>query len=350
MQNWLALNSHVLWAIAGMFAALAAGTAIRLRALFGRGTCRIPNEQLSRQRLASLVSWWGAASVLAVAVLLGRAGAALVFAAISLIGFVEYVRLIRLTIARQRAEEVSLANRVTLNRGIVLLCCISIGIHYLLILLDLPGLHQRFLPLAGLAILAVVLVIRGRTDGFVSIASSMFWGLMLVAYCLSHAAMLFELPGELMGPAGAGGMLIYLVVLTESNDIVQAHVGRRFGKRKITPTVSPNKTWAGFLGGVAATVLLAMLLAPLLTPLHMAGAKINLSSSVLRPYLWSGLTGLLIAVVGLLGDIIVSAVKRDAGVKDSGTIVPGHGGMLDRIDSLLLNAPLFYYLVVIMLL
>lgn len=347
MPTWLSLNAHVMWAVAGMFAALAAGTAIRLRALFGR-TRRAANEQLAKQRLASLASWWAAAVVLAAAALLGRAGAVILFAAVSIVGFSEFLKLARLAIVHRHGTATGSTNRVTVAGGLVRVSFVLIGLNYVWILLDLPGVHLRFLPLAGLALVAIFRVIGGRTEGFVSIVSGVFWGLMLVAYCLSHAALLFTLPDDGLGPAGAGGLLIYLVVLTEFNDIAQAHVGRRFGKRKITPTVSPNKTWGGFLGGIVATVLLAILLAPLLTPLHAAESSFNNASIAALPYLCSGLIGLLIALAGFLGDIVISAVKRDAGVKDSGTIVPGHGGMLDRIDSLLITAPLFFYLVVAM--
>ncbi|MDN3719907.1 phosphatidate cytidylyltransferase [Roseibium salinum] len=101
-----------------------------------------------------------------------------------------------------------------------------------------------------------------------------------------------------------------------------------FGRRKIIPGVSPNKTWEGFLGGVATTFVLAIVTAPLVTPFDLAHAAA---------------AGLLIPVAGFIGDVTVSALKRDLGVKDTGSLIPGHGGILDRIDSLTYTAPLFFH-------
>jgi len=124
--------------------------------------------------------------------------------------------------------------------------------------------------------------------------------------------------------------MLFLVVLTELNDVAQYVWGRLFGRMRVVPTVSPNKTAAGLIGGVATTMLLATLLAPLLTPLRF-------------PY--SLAAGLLIGMGGFVGDVVISAIKRDIGIKDSGTLLPGHGGILDRIDSLTYTAPLFFHFV-----
>ena len=102
------------------------------------------------------------------------------------------------------------------------------------------------------------------------------------------------------------------------------------GKRKVIPKVSPNKTWEGSIGGVSTTTVLAVLLAPILTPFSWQVAL---------------LAGLLIGLAGFIGDVTISALKRDIGVKDSGSMLPGHGGILDRIDSLTYSAPLFFHFV-----
>jgi len=116
--------------------------------------------------------------------------------------------------------------------------------------------------------------------------------------------------------------------LTQSNDVAQFLWGKALGRRKIVPNVSPNKTLEGFLGGVATTTFIAVLLSGLLTPLC-------------RPL--ALLAGILISMAGFVGDVTMSAIKRDIGVKDSGTLLPGHGGILDRIDSLTYSAPLFFH-------
>ena len=135
------------------------------------------------------------------------------------------------------------------------------------------------------------------------------------------------------------------MLLTESNDIAQALWGRQLGRHKVTPQVSPHKTWEGLLLGISTTVLLAIALAPLLTPLHAGPSRESLRVELGFPVVWSALAGVAIAVSGFFGDITMSAVKRDVGIKDSSSLLPGQGGMLDRIDSLTFTAPVFFYFV-----
>jgi phosphatidate cytidylyltransferase len=129
---------------------------------------------------------------------------------------------------------------------------------------------------------------------------------------------------------GGPALVLYLVFLTQFNDVAQFLFGKSFGRHKVVPKVSPGKTWEGLLGGVATTVTLAVVLAPWLTPLRRAE---------------SVAAGVMIGLGGFLGDIVISALKRDLGIKDSGSLLPGHGGILDRIDSLTYTAPLFFHYV-----
>jgi phosphatidate cytidylyltransferase len=172
------------------------------------------------------------------------------------------------------------------------------------------------------------MVLRGATDGFLKAAGTLQWGLMTTVFSLSHLAFLLVLPDD--GPAEpmGVGLVLYLISLTEINDVAQYLWGKSCGRRKVVPDVSPNKTWAGLAGGVATTTVLALLLAPALTPLSGWHAL---------------LVGVLIGVSGFFGDICVSAVKRDIGIKDTGDLLPGHGGILDRVDSLTFTAPLFFH-------
>jgi phosphatidate cytidylyltransferase len=130
--------------------------------------------------------------------------------------------------------------------------------------------------------------------------------------------------------AGGTGLVLYLLVLTEFNDIAQYVWGKLLGRRKVVPTVSPGKSWAGLLGGVASTFVVAVLLAPWLTPLAVNHACV---------------VGILIGLGGFFGDVTISALKRDLGIKDSGSVLPGHGGILDRVDSLTFTAPLFLHFI-----
>ncbi len=126
--------------------------------------------------------------------------------------------------------------------------------------------------------------------------------------------------------------MVFLVLCTEIGDVAQFLWGKALGRTAIAPVVSPNKTVAGVVGGAATAALLGLAVGPLLTPLPAIGAA---------------LVAVAIALLGLCGDLVVSAIKRDAGVKDTGTLLPGHGGVLDRIDSLILTAPAFAALMVL---
>ena len=123
-------------------------------------------------------------------------------------------------------------------------------------------------------------------------------------------------------------MLFYFVLVVQASDVLQYIWGKLFGKHKIAPTVSPNKTWEGFLGGVATATLLG-------TALWWA-----------TPFtLWKAAgMSLAITLMGFVGGLVMSAIKRDRGVKDYGTLIEGHGGVMDRIDSLCFSAPVFFHL------
>jgi len=129
-----------------------------------------------------------------------------------------------------------------------------------------------------------------------------------------------------MGP----GLLLLLILLTQFNDVAQYVWGKSLGRTKVLPTVSPGKTVAGLAGGVATTVVLATFLGPLLTVMDWQRSLV---------------AGVIIGLGGFLGDVTLSALKRDLGVKDSGATLPGHGGILDRVDSLTFTAPLFFHFV-----
>jgi phosphatidate cytidylyltransferase len=199
-------------------------------------------------------------------------------------------------------------------------------------------------PLASLVVIAVRMVISDKAPAYLLGASSAYFGFILTVYCVSHAPLLLTLPVSSNPVAGNMGWLLYLLLLTELNDIVQALFGRWLGHTAIAPILSPHKTWEGLIGGILTTVAAAAALAPLLTPLagsalHLGGWKVSL------PFLPACLAGLLIGIGGYFGDINISGIKRDIGVKDSGKMLPGQGGILDRIDSLTFTAPLFFYYV-----
>jgi phosphatidate cytidylyltransferase len=296
----------VLWVFAGLFGLLVVASG--MVALLRRGRPEHFIEVTARVR-----AWWWMSAIFALAVLVRRDIAIAFFALLSYLALKEYLSLI----PTRRAD------RRTLFW--VYLCVplqyLWVGMHWYLMFLI-------FIPVWALLFLAARMTLRGETRDFLRALGTLQWGLLMMVFALSHLAYLLVLPdGKAMTGAGAG-LLLYVVLLTELNDVLQFLWGKTLGRRKVLPTVSPGKTVEGLAGGVLTTTLLAVLLAPWLTPMDWNHALA---------------AGLLIGMGGFLGDVTVSAIKRDIGVKDSGSLIPGHGGILDRIDSLLFTAPLFFH-------
>ncbi len=306
-------NSTLLW-IAGMtLAALTGGSVVRLFAV------RRAGPDVAKKRLDSLKTWWVLTVVVLAAASFGKSASVILFAAISAVALREFVALVY---------------SGTQHRRLIPLAYALIPFNYFWIWLGWSDVVVVFLPLVTMAIFSIRLVVASQSDGFVRCVSGFHWGMLLLVYCLSHAALLFNLPQDSIPQAGVTGWFLFLIILTQINDISQALVGRRIGKHPITPVISPNKTWEGFVGGMAVTTALAVLLSEWLTTFGRSEAA---------------LAGLVIGVSGFFGDLNMSAVKRDLGVKDSSRLLPGQGGILDRIDSLTFTAPAFYYLVRIVL-
>ena len=308
-------------------AALAAGSVARLIRL------RHAEKTLRDRRLASLRTWWILTVVAGACILAGRPGVCLLLTVASGIGWREYTAALGTRPHDQPA----------VRAGYVI-----VVINYALILLDRASAFVVFVPVGALLILAVVQLLQGRMSGYIRMTGGLFWGLMFLVYGLSHAALLFILPETSGGPVGPAGWFLYLLILTESNDIFQSVIGRNLAAHKrhrITPTISPNKTWEGFLGGMLVTVGLAVLLAPWLTTLSHETGPLALPHP-LQPWAAPFLAGLVVAVAGFLGDINMSAIKRDADIKNSSTLLPGMGGLIDRIDSLTITAPAFAYFLI----
>jgi phosphatidate cytidylyltransferase len=307
-----------------ILASLILGTAIRWLSL------RSASADLWQKRMASLKTWWAIAILFCLALLFGRVGGVLLFALVSLLAVKEFMTLTRVEYIDWR---------------VVGLTYLLVALNYAWILLAWHELFVVFLPLAGLLMLAIRMVARDRATGFLLAAGSSYWGLILTGYCLSHAPLLLTLADEKNPVAGAIGWFLYLVLLVAISDIAQALVGRPFGRHKIAPVLSPKKSWEGFFGGIATTTVIAVLLAPALTPLAEMPIRIGTFTLAIA-FLPAVLAGLIVSVLGYFGDLTISGVKRDVGVKDSGTMLPGQGGILDRIDSLMFAAPAFYYYVI----
>ena len=310
-------STPLLWTIACLFAVLTVGTIVRIAMLGG-----VVNSS-AQSHLNSSKTWWALASSLAIASILGEAGVVVLLAIAGILSLREYLQLVGWR---------------TVGSPTAVIVFASVPIYYAIALYGCDQVLLSTAPLAFLLVLGALRAWLGLIEDFIRTTAAMILGLMLFVYCLSHAYFLVTLPASTQPWVGNVGWFLYLVILTETNDIAQALVGRRIGKTKITPRVSPNKSLEGLLGGIVITVTLAVLLAPSLTTLmHEQSRAAGIVLAMLA--------GLLIALSGFLGDINKSGIKRDVGVKDSGTILPGQGGMMDRIDSLTFSAPVFYYFV-----
>ncbi|MCA9064238.1 MAG: phosphatidate cytidylyltransferase [Planctomycetaceae bacterium] len=322
LSDLTGVTRNVLVILIAVFASLAVGTAIRISLL------RNAAPEKRAARVGSLIAWWIMAAIMAIAVLLGKSAGILTFAVISFMGLREFLR-----ITGERFRE----------QPLELIAFCALPFHYLWILAGWREAFWMFVPAVVFLLLPVRLILAGQMKGFIQAASAATWGMILIVYCFSHAAMLLTLPAEENPAGGPAGWLVYLLILTEMNDISQALWGRRFGRHKVIPLVSPNKSWEGLIGGMLTTVTLAVILAPLLTSL--ADVPATSPPGGLRSWLLPGAAGLLIAIGGFFGDLNMSAVKRDLGIKDAGHLIPGQGGVLDRIDSLTYTGPLFFYFV-----
>jgi phosphatidate cytidylyltransferase len=215
------------------------------------------------------------------------------------------------------------------DRAGMLWCYLAIPVQYYLAYKGWYELFIVFIPVFMFIWIPFILVLEGETKMIMSSMAGLPTSLMLCVFGLSHMAYLISLP-EINGfSAGGKGLLLFLIFITQINDVMQFIWGKIIGKHKILPKISPNKTWGGFIGGLISSVFIGYLMS-FLTPLND----------------WQVIVvSFFIAGVGFVGDVVVSAIKRDMGVKDMGQAIPGHGGVLDRIDSLALTTPIFFHLV-----
>lgn len=260
-------------------------------------------------------SWWMMATIFVVATVLHPA---ISFVAIGLLSFMALRELSSIS-KNVRPED----------RKILIWCYLAIPVQYTLAYTGQYTLFLTFIPIFMHLWIPFMLVIKGETKDIGRSMSVLPTQLMLTVFGVSHLAFLLSLP-ELDGfKAGGRGLLLFVVFITEMNDVFQFTWGKLFGKLKVMPTISPNKTWEGLIGGVVTTTIVGYYLR-FLTPFSEVEALVICFS---------------VGVTGFIGDVVVSAVKRDIGLKDTGDIIPGHGGILDRIDSLALTAPVFFHIV-----
>lgn len=261
-------------------------------------------------------SWWVMITLVVVPLTLGPVPFIILMAFISFFALKEYVSMVPTRIE---------------DRPIIMLAYFSIVLNALLIGFGQYGIFLIFVPVYMLLITAFAMTINGHVKRFLPAIGTLHFGMMAMVYNLGYIAYLMVLPERCTPTGGNAGLVLFLLVATQFNDVAQYVWGRSIGRHKIMPSVSPNKTWEGFLGGAATTILLTVIIGPWLTPMSF---PVTL------------LMGAIIALAGFAGDVTMSAIKRDLGVKDSSTLIPGHGGALDRLDSLTFTAPLYFHVLV----
>jgi phosphatidate cytidylyltransferase len=204
---------------------------------------------------------------------------------------------------------------------------VVLPVQYYLVAIEWYGLYSIFIPVYAFLLMPIVAALRGDTTNFMVRVAEVQWGLMICVFCISHVPALLTLP--IPGYEGRQILLIaFLVLVVQSSDVLQYVWGKLLGRRRIAPLLSPSKTVEGFVGGVVSASLIGAALW-WITPF--------------TPW-QAGVMALIINLMGFFGGLVMSAIKRDRGVKDWGSMIEGHGGMLDRLDSVIFAAPIFFHI------
>ncbi|ESW74547.1 phosphatidate cytidylyltransferase [Mesorhizobium sp. LSJC268A00] len=259
-------------------------------------------------------AWWVMVLAITVAFFFGRTGMTILFALISFAALREFVTL---THSRRSDHWVLLG-----MFGII------IPFQYWLVWTAWYGLFTIFIPVYCFLLMPAITALNGDTERFLERVSAQQWAVMISVYCVSHVPALLTL--NVPGFEGRNLLLIaFLIITVQGSDVLQYIFGKLFGRHFLSPSVSPSKTWEGLIGGLVSSSLLGALLSFLtpFSPLAAAGVAF------------------IACLMGFLGGLVASAIKRDQGVKDWGHLIEGHGGMMDRADSLVFAAPVFFHIV-----
>ena len=262
---------------------------------------------------ARIRAWWVMVAVIAACFLLGQTATVVLFAIASGFALREFV-----TLTPTRPGD---------HLPLVVCFYILLPVQYWLIADGWYNLFAIFLPVYGFLLLPVLTAVSGDTELFLERVTKLQWGVMITVYCISYAPALL-----LVNVPGYSGqnllLMIYLLLVVQISDVLQYVFGKLFGKHKIAPHVSPSKTVEGFVGGGLSAVGIGTALwwVTPFTPLQACGMAA------------------VIVIAGFLGGLALSAVKRSLGAKDWGSMIEGHGGMLDRLDSVSFAAPVFFHL------
>lgn len=262
---------------------------------------------------ARIRAWWVMAIAISVAFLGDRTGVIILFALCSFAALREFMTLTNAT----RAD----------HRSLAAVFFIVLPAQYYLVSVQWYGMFSVFIPIWVFLFLPIIAALSGNTRNFLIRVAEMQWALMICVFCVSHVPALLNL--TIPGYEGRGVLLIaFLVIVVQLSDVLQYVWGKMIGRRKIAPLLSPSKTVEGFIGGCLSATLIGASLW-WMTPFSPVQA---------------GLMSVALTLMGFLGGLVMSAIKRDRGVKDWGHSIAGHGGFIDRLDSVIFAAPVFFHL------
>ena len=307
----LTFDSQTLWLVGGVLALLTVSSVIGW--LLSRQTMGEKARATVQNLNARIRAWWMMVAIFAVALATGGIGSVVLFGLTSFLALREFI-----TLTPTRAGD---------HRTLFWVFFVVTPLQYVLVAQHWYGLFSIFIPVYAFLLIPVRSAAAGECERFLERTAKIQWGLMICVYCVSHAPALLTL--TIPGYEGQNAkLLFYLVLVVQISDVLQYVWGKTLGRRKIAPDVSPNKTVEGFVGGVVSATLIGAALwwATPFTPWQSAGMS------------------LAITLMGFFGGLVMSAIKRDRGVKDYGQMIEGHGGVLDRIDSICFAAPVFFHL------
>jgi phosphatidate cytidylyltransferase len=307
----LKLDRQTFWLVGGVLAILVIssfiGWILSLRVKSEAGSATVKNLN------ARVRAWWVMVAIFGLAMATGGIGSVILFALTSFLALREFI-----TLTPTRRGD---------HRSLFWIFFVILPIQYYLIAIQWYGLFSIFIPVYAFLLIPIRSATSGDCENFLERTAKIQWGLMICVYCVSYVPALLSL--KIPGYEGQNGKLMfYFVLVAQISDVLQYVWGKTLGRHKIAPLVSPNKTWEGFIGGIISATLIGAGLwwATPFTPLQSAGMS------------------LAITLMGFSGGLVMSAIKRDRGVKDYGNLIEGHGGVMDRIDSLCFAAPVFFHL------
>jgi phosphatidate cytidylyltransferase len=307
-----AANSDLMTLVLGIFALLivASLAGYILARRFSADGSNAAIENLN----ARIKAWWAMVILIGIAFLAGRPGVIILFGFCSFAALREFITLIN----TRRADHWALAAAFF----------VVTPIQYGLLWAEQYGIFSIFIPVYAFLFMPIIAVLRGDTERFLLRIAEVQWALMICVFCASHVPALLTL--DIPGYEGRNVLLIaFLVIVVQLSDVLQYVWGKIFGRHKIAPRLSPSKTVEGFVGGIVSATLIGAGLF-WITPF--------------TPF-QAGLLAFVITLMGFFGGLVMSAIKRDRGVKDWGNLIEGHGGLIDRLDSVVFSAPIFFHLV-----